>query len=151
MHAQHAPVEAEPVRHDGRRALGNGHLKEKHIGELIRDLSHDTSLLVRQEGELFKAEMHARIAHVQRTAGVLGTGAAIAWLGCMALTAAIILGLAQVMDGWVAALIVGLAYLVAGGIALALGKRRLAEDSLAPEQTKRSIQKDIRAVREAAR
>lgn len=144
-------VEAEPVEHRARRANGNGHLEGKGIGDLLRDLSRDTSLLVRQEVELFKAEMNARIEKAQRTGAVLGVGASITWFGCMALTAAIILGLAEVMDGWVAALLVGLAYVLAGGIALAIGKKRLNEQEMAPQETMSSVKKDIRAVQEAAR
>lgn len=152
MHAQQARVETERPGGDGRRtATGNGSLKDKPINELVRNLSQDTAMLVRQESELFKTEMNARVAKVERTAGMLGVGASIAWFGCMALTAAIILGLAEVMDGWVAALIVGLAYVIVGGIALAFGKKRLAEEKLQPEETRKSVKTDIRVVREAAR
>ena len=153
MHAQHARAEARSVRSDGRRTNGDARhdLHDKPIPELFRDLSHDTSLLVRQETQLFKAEMHARVTKLERTAGVLGLGGAIAWFGAMALTAALILGLAEVMDGWVAALIVGVAYVLAGGIALAMGKKRLSEQELMPTETQKSVKKDIRMVREAAR
>lgn len=151
MHAQHARVETDRVEGERRRSNGHGTLKDKPLNELVRDLSQDTAMLVRQETELFKTEMNARVEKAQRTAGVLGVGAAIAWFGCMALTAAIILGLAEVMDGWIAALIVGAAYVIAGGIALAFGKKRLDEQEMKPTQTQMSVKRDIRAVREAAR
>lgn len=155
MRVQQARVETERVQGNGRPHAGphatEGPYKDTPISELVRNLSQDTATLVRQETELFKTEMNARVHEVQRTASVLGVGAAIAWFGAMALTAALILGLAEIMPGWVAALIVGAAYVIAGGIALMVGKQRLSEQELKPEQTTRSVKTDIRVMREAAR
>ena len=135
----------------------NGHgparvdLEERKIGELMSAISRDTSLLVDQELELFRREMDARISRVEKHGAVLGAGSLIAYVGVLALTAALILGLATLMSGWIAALLVGALYAGIGGAMVLRGKRKLAETELRPDKTIRSVKTDAWTLKEAAR
>jgi uncharacterized membrane protein YqjE len=119
-------------------------LRDKPTGELVRQLSEQTSTLVRQEIELAKAELSERGKAVGAGAGLLGGAGAVALLALGALTACLILLLSQDMDGWLAALIVTAVYAaIAAGLALA-GRERVREGMPpAPEQTLESVKEDV--------
>jgi hypothetical protein len=123
----------------------------KTVRDLMRDLSHDTTLLVRQETELFRREMELRVNRLERQAAVFGGGGVVAYVGVLALTAAVILLLSLVMAAWGAALIVGAVYVTVGGLAVLLGRKRIREQSLEPEETVESVKQDVHAMQEAIR
>ena len=88
--------------------------QDKPLGELVQDLSRQTSTLIRQEMRLAQAELtgegQAREQgrrHVRR-AGV------VALYGVGALVAAAILGLATVLEPWIAAAAIGVGLLLGG-------------------------------------
>jgi hypothetical protein len=122
---------------------------EKPFKDLVRELSHDSKVLMRQETELFKREMEQRFSRIEREVAAIGTGGLIAYIGLLALTSALVLVLDTVMPGWAAALIVGCAYIAAGLILLLTGKNKLKHESVKPERTIDSVKRDARAVREA--
>lgn len=124
---------------------------DRSLGELMRDLSADSIHLVRQEAQLFRVETEKKIARVQREAVVLGAGAMLSLLGALALVAATILLLAEVMPPFLAALLVGATLVVAGTVAIARGKKQLSAEDATPRETARSIREDVRTVREAWR
>lgn len=127
------------------------HFDEKPLRELFRDLSNDSTALMRQESELFRREMQDHLTRVQREVMVLGTGGVITYVGVLALTACVILALDVVLPAWAAALIVGLAYVIAGGILLLNGRQKLRHEELGPNQTIHSVKTDLRTMREALR
>ncbi len=138
-------------RRDGSRAGWREDNHDRSLATLLRDLSNDSVHLIRQEAQLFRAETEQKLTKVQRAAIVLGVGGVIAFVGGLALVAAVILLLALVIPAWLSALLVGGA-LVGGGVAaLIAGKNRLANEELAPTQTMRSLKSDIHTVREAVR
>jgi cobalamin synthase len=75
---------------------------------------------------------------------MIGAGGVLALAAVGALTATLILVLAQWMDAWIAALIVTLVY-AAGAAVLALqGKEKVGEaNSPIPEQTIETIKEDV--------
>src|ERR1700750_2320027 len=93
--------------------------RERPTGELLKELSDQTTTLVRKEIELAKVELTEKGKAAGQGAGMVG-GAGIAALFALAfLTACAILALATAVSGWLAALIVAVVYLaVAGGLAL---------------------------------
>jgi uncharacterized membrane protein YqjE len=127
------------------------HYEDKSLTELLRELSSDSSKLVRQESELFRREMEGRIDRVQRQLTMLGAGGIIALVGVLALTTSLILLLALAMPAWVAALLVGAAFVIGGALALLNGRKRLQTEELAPRQSIRSVKQDLRTMREAMR
>ena len=135
-----------------RPANGRGQTRERPAGELIKDLSQQISELVRQEIALARAELTEKGKAAGITAGIFG-GAGLFGIGAfLALTACLILALAEGMDGWLAALIVALAYGAIAGV-LALRARAKAREATppVPEQTIETVKEDVKwAKRQAA-
>jgi hypothetical protein len=66
---------------------GTGDLRERPISELVRDLSQQTSTLVRKEIQLAQAELQQKGKTAGKGAGMLGGAAAAGLLALGALTA----------------------------------------------------------------
>jgi hypothetical protein len=129
-------------------SAGNGQhedLRGQPVGELVKQLSEQTSTLVRQEMELAKAELTERGKAAGKGAGLVGGGGLLGLLSAGALTAFLILLLAEAMDAWLAALIVAVVY-GAGAALLALRGRDQIREGMppAPEQTVESVKEDVR-------
>jgi MFS family permease len=125
---------------------------DRPIGELVKQLSEQTSRLVRQELALARAEMTEKGKAAGIAGGMFGAAGILGLLGLGALTACLILALALVIDAWLAALIVAAAYAVMAGALALVGKRKVQEASPPlPEETKESVQEDMQWVKERAR
>lgn len=85
-------------------------LRERPIGDLVKQLANQTSSLVCQELDLAKAEMAHKASVAGKGAGLLGGAAVVGLLAAGALTACLILVLSKAMDAWLAALIVTLGF-----------------------------------------
>jgi uncharacterized membrane protein len=118
---------------------------------LLSDLANETILLVRQEIALLKAELREKFGRMGQGATALGMGAALALSGWFVLLACAVLGLATVMQPWLAALIVAVVVLAIGGILLLIGKKRLETDNLVPRRTMRTLREDEEWIRERMR
>jgi dipeptide/tripeptide permease len=68
-----------------------------------------------------------------------------------ALLAAIVLGLAEVMPAWLAALIVAVLLFAAAGILAVLGRKKVKQVRLVPDEALRSVKADIDEVKERTR
>jgi hypothetical protein len=113
---------------------------DKPLGELVQDLSRQTSTLIRQEMRLAQTELAEKGRHAGRGAGIFGGAGVVALYGVGALIAAAILGLATVLEP-----------LVAGILALT-GKKELEEAGPPkPEQALDSVQRDIETVKARAK
>ena len=125
---------------------------DQSVGELLRQLSEQTSTLVRQEVQLAKAELSHKASLAGKGAGLLA-GAAVMGLGVFgAFTAFLIAVLALAVPVWVAALIVTVLYAaVAAALALA-GRGELRKATpLTPEQTVDSVKEDVQWAKTQAR
>ncbi len=124
--------------------MNSEELRDQSIGELLKQLSEQTATLVRQELDLARAEMQQKGKRAGVGIGMIGAGGVLALAAVGALTATLILVLAQWMDAWIAALIVTLVY-AAGAAVLALqGKEKVGEaNSPIPEQTIETIKEDV--------
>lgn len=86
-------------------------LRDRPIGELLKQLSQETSTLVKQELDLAKAEMTQKGKDAGVGAGFIGAGALFAMGTFGAVTACLIALLATALDHvWLAALIVAVVY-----------------------------------------
>ncbi len=132
-------------------ALTQERFDEKPLKDLLRELSEDSSKLLRQESELFRREMQDHVDKAKREVAVLGAGGLLAYVGFLALTACVILALDVVLPAWASALIVGGSYVILGGVLLLAGREKLMHEELGPNQTMDSVKKDVRALREAMR
>jgi membrane protein len=126
--------------------------QDKPLGELVQDLSRQTSTLIRQEMRLAQAELTEKGRHAGKGAGMFGGAGVVALYGVGALIAAAVLGLATVLEPWVAAAAVGAALLVVAGVLALSGKKELDEAGPPkPEQALDSVQRDIETVKARAR
>jgi hypothetical protein len=119
-------------------------LRERPIGDLVKQLAGQTSTLVRQEIDLAKAEMSQKAGIAGQGAGLLGGAAVVGLLAAGALTACLILALSEVIPDWLAALIVAV---VMGAIAAVLaiqGRNRIRTATPpVPEQTVETVKEDV--------
>jgi len=112
--------------------------------ELLKDLSEQSTTLIRQEIELAKAEMTAKGKQVGIGAGAFGGAALVGLYAFGALTAAIILALSTAVDGWLAALIVGVVYAAVAGVLALVGKNKAqAGAPPVPERAISSTKEDV--------
>jgi uncharacterized membrane protein YqjE len=127
-------------------------LRDRPIGELLKQLSQETTTLVRQELELAKAEMAEKGKRAGLGAGMFGGAGAAALLGLGALTAAAIAALDTAMALWLAALILALLWLAAAGVLAMRGKSKVQQATPpVPEQTQRSVKEDVEWAKNQAR
>lgn len=127
-------------------------LRDHTMGELVKDLSEEVSLLVRQEVALAKLEMSEKARYAAVGAGFLGSGGLLAYLGLGALTAAAVLGLSEVFLPWLAALIVGGVYLVIALVLFLAGRASLRRaGSPVPEETVETIREDAEWIKQRSK
>jgi uncharacterized membrane protein YqjE len=127
-------------------------LRQHSTGDLVRELSEQTTTLVRQEMELAKAELSQKGKVVGAGAGMLGGGALVGLLALGVLTALILSLLDKAMDFSLAALIVTLVY-AAGAAVLAMAGRDRIKQGMppAPEETVETVKEDVEWARNQAK
>jgi uncharacterized membrane protein YqjE len=119
-------------------------LHDRPVGELLKELSNQTTTLVRQELELAKAEMAEKGKQAGIGAGMFGGAGLFGVFALAALTTAVIAALATGMDVWVAALIVAVVYAAVAAVLALLGRQKTREAvPPAPEQAIESTKEDI--------
>jgi len=124
--------------------------QERSIGELFGQLSQDMTLLVRQEIQLARAEMSDKITRLTTNLISIGAGGFVAYIGGLALTAALILAvrdLANISLAW-SALIVGAVLAVVGYVMLQRGMKELKAAELAPRRTVENIKDDVQSIKD---
>lgn len=127
--------------------------QERSIGELFGQLTQDLGLLVRQEAQLAKTEVQAKVSRATGDLVSLATGGIVALIGALALTAALILLLVDPigLKPWLAALLVGAVMAGIGYVMLKGGLRDLKQIDPAPRRSVESIKEDIQLAKEARR
>jgi uncharacterized membrane protein YqjE len=124
--------------------MAGSELREQPIGDLLRQLSNETTTLVRQELELAKAEVSEKGKKAGTGAGMFGGAGVSALLGLGAITAALIALLDKAMGTWVAALIVGVLWLALAGVLALQGRNKVQEATPpVPEQATESVKEDV--------
>jgi uncharacterized membrane protein YqjE len=116
---------------------------EPSLGDLFRQLSQDSTTLIKQEVALAKAEVRESVKRIGRSAAMILVGAMLALVGLLALTAFLIVLLGDLMANyWLAALIVGLLFVVIGALLASTHLKRIQETDIKPEQTIQTLQED---------
>jgi MFS family permease len=127
-------------------------VNDRPVSELVKELSEQTSTLVRKELELARAEMTQKGKAAGIGAGMFGGAALVGLLAVGALTACLILALAEVTEAWLAALIVAAAYAALAGVLALTGKSKVQEATPPlPEQAKDSVRQDVEEMKERAK
>ena len=119
-------------------------------GELVGQLSDQVSRLVRDEVRLAQAEVTQKAKRLGISAGLFGGAGVVAILGLAALVTAAILGLANVLPGWLAAVLVAVVLFAVAGVLALLGKKDVDKATPPlPTETIASVQADVDAVKQA--
>jgi uncharacterized membrane protein YqjE len=119
-------------------------LHDRPVGELLKELSSQTTTLVRQELELAKAEMAEKGKKAGLGAGMFGGAGIFGLLALASLTTCVIAALATGMEVWVAALIVGAVYAGIAAVLAVAGRQKTREATPpAPEQAIESTKEDV--------
>ena len=116
------------------------------IGELMSQMSAQTSRLVRDEMRLAQKEFQQAAKHAGIGAGLFSVAGLLAFFGVAAVLTAAVAALALVLPVWAAAVIVGVLLFVAAGIAAMVSKRQIDAVS-PPRQTAENVKADINEVR----
>ena len=126
--------------------------QERPTAELVKQLSEQISVLVRDELKLAQLEMTRKGKRAGIGIGMLGGGGLVALYGLGCLIACVIIALSGVLAAWLAALIVGAALLAVAGVAARIGKGRLQQATPpVPEETVSSVKTDVEEIKERAR
>jgi hypothetical protein len=128
---------------------------DRPFGQLLTDLSNETTTLVRSEIELAKAEVSDKVTQVGLAIAALAAGGLVLFAGFLVLLDAAVYGLSKVLEpyGWpaLAALIVAVPTMIVGAIILMIGKSSLKAENLAPRRTAESLRRDKNFVKEQVR
>jgi Flp pilus assembly protein TadB len=119
-------------------------LRERSIGELLKQLSEQTTRLVHQELALAKAELTQKGKQAGAGAGLFGGAGALGLAALGALTACFILALNAIMPAWLAALIVAVVYGIVAFVLVKQGQARIKRATPpVPEQTIETVKEDV--------
>ena len=117
---------------------------DRSVGDLLKQLSEQTSTLVRQELDLAKAEMTEKGRQAGLGAGIFGGAGLFALLALIALTGCFVMALDTVMRDWLAALVVAAVYAAIAGVLALTGKNKVREAAPAvPEETLETVKEDV--------
>lgn len=124
--------------------------EERSIVQLLRELTAELRNLLKQEVNLAKTEMSEKASRLGANLGSLAVGGAVAFLGALALLAAVVYGLTSLLDQfmslgiavWLAPLIVGAVLAAVGYSLIKKALETLKRESLTPERTTQSLQEN---------
>jgi hypothetical protein len=123
---------------------------DRSLGQLLKELTSETTTLLKQEVNLAKTEMSEKASRVGTNLGSLALGGGVAFLGALALLAAAVYGLTSILDQfmslgvavWLAPLIIGLILAAVGYSLVNKALETLKRESLAPQRTTQSLQEN---------
>jgi uncharacterized membrane protein YqjE len=119
-------------------------LRDNSIGDLLKQLSEETSTLVRQELALARAELEQQGKRAGMGAGLLGGAGVAGLLTLGALTATLIGVLDTAMAFWLAALIVTVVWAAAAGVFALQGKSKIQQATPPAPETVETVKEDVR-------
>jgi Putative Actinobacterial Holin-X, holin superfamily III len=127
------------------------HDQEHSAGELVKTMSEQVSVLIRDELKLAQLEMTSKGKQAALGAGMFGVSGVVAVYGVGCLLACAVIAISGVVAAWLAALIVGVALLAAAGGAALLGRKRMQKAAPpVPEQAVADVKADVEEIKERA-
>lgn len=124
--------------------------EERSIGQLLKELTQESSTLLKQEVNLAKTEMSEKASRIGANLGEVAVGGAVALLGAIALLLAAVYGLTSILNNfmsqevavWLAPLIVGLILAAVGYSLIKKALATLKQESITPQRTTQSLQEN---------
>jgi hypothetical protein len=115
----------------------------RSIGDLLSELSRETSQLVKKEVELATTEMTAKARKAGGHVGITAAGGALAHAGLLVFLAALVLGLSEMgVTPWLSALIISLLTIGVGYLLVNRGLAGLRTTKVAPTRAMESLKED---------
>ncbi|HEV7516751.1 MAG TPA: phage holin family protein, partial [Thermoanaerobaculia bacterium] len=123
---------------------------EKSLGQLLKDLTAETTTLLKQEVDLAKTEMGEKASRVGTNVGSVAVGGAVLFAGALALLFAAVNALTEILAhmvpitvaAWLSPLLLGIGL---GLLGYSLVKKALAtlkQESVTPRRTTQSLQEN---------
>jgi uncharacterized membrane protein YqjE len=126
--------------------------KERSPGELVKALTEQVSVLVRDEIKLAQLELARKGKQAGKGMGMMGGGSLIALYGVACLIACVIIAISHVLTAWLAALIVGAALLIIAAILASAGRAHMKKATPPmPTEAVDSVRTDVAEIRERVR
>jgi uncharacterized membrane protein YqjE len=119
-------------------------LRDRSVAELLKELSQETSTLVKQELALARAELAEQGKRAGTGAGMLGGAGVAGLLTLGALTATLIALLDTAMKTWLAALIATVLWAAIAGVLALQGRSKIKEATPPAPQTVETVKEDVR-------
>jgi uncharacterized membrane protein YqjE len=131
---------------------GRADIGDQPVSELVKQLSDQTTTLVRKEVELAKAELAEKGKKAGLGAGMFGGAGFFGFFAFGGLTATFILALTTAVSPWLAALIVTAVYGAIAGVLALQGKKKVKEAGPpVPERAVDSTKEDVAWVKTRAK
>lgn len=115
---------------------------DQSVRSLLSELVREVTELFRQELRLARAETGEKFVQVQSGAISLLAGFLIAFVALIVLAQAMVIGLSNFVEPWLAAVIVAVVLAIIGLFLVKAGQSSLKPDNLVPERTIRTIRDD---------
>ena len=120
-------------------------------GQLVGELPELVTRLVRDEVRLAQAEVKGKAKKLGLGIGLFGGAGLLALLGLNALITAGILGLANVIPGWLAGILVAVVLFLIAAVLGLIGKKDVSQAAPPlPTETIESLKADVATVKESA-
>jgi uncharacterized membrane protein YqjE len=133
------------------KGTGQAAAPGQSTGELVKLVTEQVSVLIRDELKLAQLEMTGKARQAGQGVGLLGGGGLVALYGVACLIACVIIAVSHALQPWLAALIVGAALLAVAGVLAALGRSHLRKGTPPlPTQAVDSVKTDVAEIRERA-
>lgn len=151
MALRERPVEGEQTGAGLSQAWEQAQEEARGIGETIARITSELRVLSEREMDLARAEM-LDAADAAKRVGVWGAVAGVfAFVTLQFLAVAGMLALGQVLELWAAALVTAGALLVIAVATALIARSAMADVSVVPRHTIKSVQEDMRWARERVR
>jgi len=116
---------------------------DRPLADLFSDLLWGFERMVREEVQLAKAEISQKISQAILYVVLIGIGGSLAYAGFLAVLAACVSAVANVLPVWLSALLVGFAAIGLGLLILALGIWGLKRKDFKLRQTMESVKEGV--------
>ena len=136
---------------DTRRAEKPQEQPRRPISQVFQGIVANIQEILRSEVALARAEIREDVSRATRSAAYLGTGAVLGLFGLGFLLLAAVYALSLFIPAWAAAGAVGLVLAAVAAVALALGRARLRQIKVKPEETIDSMKENVRWARKRTR
>ena len=131
------------------KSAGQAATPEHSTGELVKMVTEQVSVLVRDELKLAQLEMGTKAKQAGKGMGMLGGGGLIALYGVACLIACVIIAISHSLQAWLSALIVGAALLLTAAVLAVLGRSHVRKATPPmPTQAVDSVKTDVAEIRQ---